>query len=90
MGAKTRKGAVALFTILVLGGALGNLSQTAPNALMPIVVADYGLGVDVGQWATTIYMLALGIAVPVTSFLSRRMGMRRYVFLALGLFLAGG
>ena len=83
------KGAVALFTILVLGAALGNLSQTALNAMMHTVIADFGLGVDVGQWLTTIYMLSLGIAVPLTSHLTKRMGMYAYTLMSLGIFVAG-
>ena len=84
-----RKGAVALFTILVLGAALGNLSQTALNAMLPTVLADFGLGVDIGQWLATIYMLALGIAVPLTSFLTKRIPERAYALMSLSLFFIG-
>lgn len=87
--ARASKGAVTLFAILVLGAAMGNLSQTALNVMLPAVIGDFGLGVDIGQWLTTIYMLALGIAVPVTTFLTRRMGMRAYTLLSLALFVAG-
>lgn len=42
-----------------------------------------------GQWLTTVYMLVMGITVPVVTFLARRMSVKRLVCLALGLFLAG-
>lgn len=84
-----RKGAVALFTILVLGASLGNLSQTALNAMLPTVLLDFDVGVDIGQWLATIYMLALGIAVPLTSFLTKRIPERAYALMSLGIFFAG-
>ena len=54
------------------------------------VEADFGVNASVGQWLTTIYMLALGITVPAVTFLSQRLSLRSVVFLALGLFLVGG
>lgn len=86
---RAKRGAVALFAILVLGAATGNLSQTSLNAMLAPVIEDFGVGVDVGQWLTSIYMLALGIAVPLTTFLTKRMSMRAYTLMSLGLFVAG-
>ncbi|MGI6220422.1 MAG: DHA2 family efflux MFS transporter permease subunit [Coriobacteriales bacterium] len=86
---KAGRGAVALFTILVLGSSLGNLSQTALNAMLPTVLVDFGVGVDIGQWLATIYMLSLGIAVPLTSFLTKRIPERSYALMSLGIFFAG-
>lgn len=78
-----------LFAIVVLGCALGGLSQTAVNAMIEGIGADFGIGESVAQWLTTIYMLVLGITVPAVSFLSRKLSMRALVLVALGLFLAG-
>lgn len=69
----TRKGTVALFAILVLAAATGNLSQTALNTMLNTVVVDFGIGVDLGQWLTTIYMLSLGISVPLTGFCGKKL-----------------
>ena len=86
---KARKGTVALFAILVLAAATGNLSQTALNTMLTKVVVDFGVEIDLGQWLTTIYMLSLGVSVPLTGFLWRRMGNRSYTLLVLSLLLAG-
>lgn len=54
------------------------------------VGADFGVDASVEQWLTTIYMLTLGITVPVVTFLSQKLSMRNVVFLALCLLLVGG
>lgn len=84
-----RAGVYALFAIVVLASASGNLSQTAVNAMLGDVMAEFSVSVDVGQWLTTSYMLVLGVTVPVATFLSRRLSVRQHVFLALSFFLAG-
>ena len=80
----------ALFAIVVFACALGSLTQTVMNSMLEGVRADFGVDASVGQWLTTIYMLALGITVPAVTFLSQRFSIRRVVFLALALLLAGG
>ena len=80
---------IALFTIVTLGTALGNLSMTALNTMIPAVMVEFGVEVDLGQWMTTSYMLVLGIAVPLATFLARRLSERAYVLLGIGLFIVG-
>ena len=80
----------ALFTIVVLACALGSLTQTVMNSMLGGVSADFGIDASVGQWLTTIYMLALGITVPAVTFLSQKLSVRNVVYLALCLLLAGG
>lgn len=79
----------ALFAIVMLAGAFGNLSQTAVNAMMPGILGEFGVDVGLGQWLTTSYMLVLGVTVPVATFFSRRFSIRQHVFIALGFFCAG-
>ena len=80
----------ALFAIVVFACALGSLTQTVMNSMLEGVRADFGVDASIGQWLTTIYMLALGITVPAVTFLSQRFSIRNVVFLALALLLAGG
>ena len=79
----------ALFAITVIVAALGNLSQTAVNVMMTTLTAEFEVGVDVGQWLTTLYMLVLGIVVPITTFLDRRFSDRGYMLIALAFVLLG-
>lgn len=79
----------ALFAIVVLGCALGSLTQTVMNAMLGGVGADFGVDANVGQWLTTVYMLGIGITVPAVTFLAQKMCAKDLVTLALGLFAAG-
>lgn len=85
----SRRAVYALFAIVVLASASGNLSQTAVNAMLSDIMGEFGMAVDLGQWLTTSYMLVLGVTVPVATYLSRRCSVRQHVFIALGFFLAG-
>lgn len=78
-----------LFAIVVITCALGSLSQTATNSMLTGICAEFFIDAGEGQWLTTVYMLVMGITVPVVTFLARRMSVKRLVCLALGLFLAG-
>lgn len=79
----------ALFAIVVVTCALGSLSQTATNSMLAGICAEFSVDAAEGQWLTTVYMLVIGITVPAVTFLSRRLSVKRLVYLALGLFLAG-
>jgi len=79
----------ALFALFTIGSALGNLSQTGLNAMLPTVMAEFGVEVDVGQWLTTGYMLMLGVAVPFATFLMQRLDDRAYVLVCYSLFVVG-
>lgn len=75
--------------IIILGSAFGNLSQTAMNAMFGGIAADFKVDMALGQWVTTLYMLVLGITVPVVTFLMRRFSLKGLILFSLGLFLVG-
>lgn len=79
----------ALFAIVVITCALGSLTQTVMNSMLTSVCADFGIDAAVGQWVTTIYMLVMGITVPLVTFLNRRFSLKYLVFLALGFYFVG-
>ena len=78
-----------MFALVTSGSALGNLSQTGLNAMLPSTMIEFGVEVDVGQWFTTGYMLVLGVAVPIATFLMQKLNDRQYMLLGFGLFAAG-
>ena len=78
-----------MFALVTIGSALGNLSQTGLNAMLPSTMFEFGVEVDVGQWFTTGYMLMLGVAVPIATFLMQKLNDRQYMLLGFGLFAAG-
>ena len=79
----------SLFTIVVLTTACGNLSQTAVNAMMTAIVGEFGVGVELGQWLTTGYMLVLGVTVPAVTWMAKRFNARQHVLAGLVCLLAG-
>ena len=79
----------AMFAIVVLATALGNLSQTAVNSMLGGVDVDLGIDASLGQWFTTAYMLVVGITVPAVTFISRKLTTRNLILVAMALFLAG-
>ncbi len=86
----TEKGHIyALFAIVVLATALGALTQPVMNAMMGGVVATFAVGPEVGQWLTTIYMLGMGITVPVVTYLSQKFTTKQLTYGALAIFLVG-
>lgn len=78
-----------LFAIVTIGTALGGMTQTALNTLAPLVLEDLNTQIGWGQWLTTIYMLAMGIAVPLASFLVKRFSMRTLLVSSFSLYLVG-
>ena len=87
---KPERGQVyALFAIVVLACALGSLTQTVMNAMLGGIEADFGVAASTGQWLTTIYMLVLGITVPLVTFLSIKFSMRSLLLITLTVFFAG-
>ena len=87
---KSERGQVyALFAIVVFTCSFGSLTQTVMNAMLGGVEADLGIDASLGQWLTTVYMLVLGITVPLVTFLSLKISTRNLLFMVLGIFFAG-
>ncbi len=80
---------IALFAVVTLSSAMGNLSQTAVNAMLGSIDADFGVDAAVGQWLTTSYMLMLGITVPAVTFIAKRFTVRQHVLAAIAVFALG-
>ena len=57
----------ALFAIVVITCALGSLTQTVMNSMLTEVCDDFAIDAAQGQWVTTIYMLTMGVTVPVVT-----------------------
>lgn len=81
--------AVIMFAVITLGCAAGNFSQTAMNAMLGDVRIDFGVDIDTSQLLTTVYMLVMGITVPVVTYVAKRLSLRQvlnlaWAFLALG------
>ena len=88
-GQSDMKHVILLISVVILGSCLGNLSQTALNAMFTGIADDFGVETALGQWVTTLYMLVLGITVPAVTFLMRRFRLKSLVLGALLLLFVG-
>ncbi|QNA93575.1 MULTISPECIES: MFS transporter [unclassified Microbacterium] len=79
----------ATAAVLVPGGVLAVLSTTVVGVAVPDLVSEFDAGVDAAQWVTTAFLLAAGIAIPVSGWASVRYGIRATWLVAVGLFTVG-
>ena len=75
--------------ILVLGALTPALDTTIVNVALPTLGSDLHASVATTQWVITGYLLASGIAMPVTAWATVRFGGKRMWLSSLALFLTG-
>lgn len=85
-----RRRTYIMFAIVTLACALGNLTQTVMNSMLGGVQESFGTDENVSQWLTTIYMLTIGITVPIVAHLSRRFTTRALILSSIIIALIGG
>lgn len=82
-------GVIVLFALVVIGTGLGGMTQTALNTMAADVLADLQTDIGWGQWLTTIYIFCMGAAVPLASYLQRKLSVRTLMLASFGLYLVG-
>ncbi len=82
-------GVIVLFALVVVGTGLGGMTQTALNTMAADVLADLQTDIGWGQWLTTIYTFCMGAAVPLASYVQRRLSIRTLMLISFGLYLFG-
>ena len=75
--------------ILVFGSLAPLLDSTMVNVAIKTIASDLKSTVSVIQWVITGYVLAMGIAVPVSGWADKRFGGKRVYMFSLLVFLAG-
>ena len=78
-----------LIWILVLGALAPALDTTIVNVALDTLGQALHAPITTGQWAITGYLLAMGMAMPVTGWLAERFGSKRMWLFSLTLFLVG-
>lgn len=87
--ASSNRSTYTMFAIVTVACALGSLTQTVMNSMLLGIQDSFGTTENVSQWLTTIYMLTIGITVPIVTHLSRKLSIRILTLLSLGFFLLG-
>ncbi|WP_373876519.1 MDR family MFS transporter [Paenibacillus spongiae] len=74
---------------LIIGAFVAILNETLLNIAFPDLMKEFGIGPSTIQWLSTVYMLVIGILVPVTALLQQWFTTRQMFLSAMILFLAG-
>lgn len=61
-----------MFIVLLIGTLISSLLQTALTTALPNIMADFSISSTTGQWLTSGFSLFMGIMIPATAFLIKR------------------
>ncbi|MCY0863747.1 MAG: DHA2 family efflux MFS transporter permease subunit [Sulfobacillus sp.] len=79
---------ITLF-VLIVGAFMSILDTSIVNIAIPKLESVFSVTTDQVQWVVTIYLLALGVVVPASSYLGDRFGYHRVYIFSLVLFTIG-
>ena len=74
---------------VVLGGVMTSIDTTVVNVALDSLAHDFRASVTSVQWVATAYLLALGIAMPLSGWATDRFGGKQVWMISIGLFLVG-
>ncbi|MDR0320672.1 MAG: MFS transporter, partial [Treponema sp.] len=80
---------VKISLIMLLGTIVPMLDSTIVNVAIKTLVLEFHSNISVAQWITTAYILAMGIAVPVSGWLVNRFSGKTVYLISLAIFSAG-
>jgi EmrB/QacA subfamily drug resistance transporter len=78
-----------LIWVIVIGALAPALDTTIVNVALASLVRSLHVSVATSQWTITGYLLAMGMAMPMTQWVSERFGSKRVWLCCLGVFLVG-
>ncbi len=78
-----------IFVNVLISCMAASLLQTALNTALATISSDLHVDVTAGQWMTSCYSLSMGIIMPLTAFLIRRVKTKRLYITGLMLFIIG-
>ncbi|ADG40822.1 MULTISPECIES: MDR family MFS transporter [Leuconostoc] len=80
---------LAMMLVMLIGVFSVMLMQTALGTALPALMKAFDVNAATVQWLTTIFLMANGIMVPVSAFLTTRIPTKTLYLSALGLFTIG-
>ncbi|MEV8394582.1 MULTISPECIES: DHA2 family efflux MFS transporter permease subunit [unclassified Streptomyces] len=82
-------GLLRLIGVTLLGGIMGILDSTMVTVAADTLADEFDTSLSAISWATTGYLLALTVTIPITSWAVGRFGVRKLWLFGLVLFLVG-
>ncbi|HKD68491.1 MAG TPA: DHA2 family efflux MFS transporter permease subunit [Candidatus Binataceae bacterium] len=73
---------------VMLGATLEILDSSIVNVCLPHMQGSFSASVDEVTWVITSYIVANGIMIPLTGWISSRFGRKRYFLISVGIFVA--
>jgi EmrB/QacA subfamily drug resistance transporter len=71
----------AILAVVLIGSLVGTFGNSMSNVALPSIMDHYGIGLDVGVWIVTIYVLLFSTLMPVFGRLGDMFGYKRiYLF----------
>lgn len=80
--------AVAVLVALI-GPFMAILDSSIVNVAIPTIMRVFNTNTSTVEWVVTIYMLALGVVVPLSGWMGDRFGLKQLYIFSLGIFTAG-
>jgi DHA2 family multidrug resistance protein len=77
----------AVISIAVITATLLEIIDTTiVNVSLPNIQGNFGIGVDLGAWVVTAYLIANVVVIPLNPWLAARFGRRQYFFTSIVIF----
>jgi EmrB/QacA subfamily drug resistance transporter len=83
------KNKIPTLAVLLVGAFLASLSQTVLTTALPKIIAEFSITASTGQWVTTMYMLIMGVMIPVSAYILGRFTTRQIYLVCMGGLLLG-
>ncbi|GAE25694.1 multidrug and toxin extrusion [Halalkalibacter wakoensis JCM 9140] len=80
---------VLIAGLLLIGSFIAVLNQTLMITAIPPLMEEMNITANTGQWLTTVFMLVMGIMVPISAFLIEKFTTRQLFLSAMGIFTIG-
>ncbi|MCH4172480.1 MAG: multidrug efflux MFS transporter [Lactobacillus sp.] len=77
------------FGVMLIGTMISSLLQTALTTALPDIMKDFQVSATTGQWLTSGFSLAMGIMIPATAFLIKRLPTKILFIGSMALFALG-
>jgi EmrB/QacA subfamily drug resistance transporter len=74
---------------VLLGTLTVSLSNSSLNPALPVFMSVFGIGPLMATWIVAAFMISMGMTMPLTSFLSQRVGRKRLYLWGVALFIGG-
>lgn len=86
----TLKAPFALVLLVILiGGFMSMLDSSIVNVAISPMMTAFGVTADQIDWILTVYMLVLGVVVPMSGWLSDYFGLKKFYLVSLAVFTVG-